>query len=75
MDQGYQRGPEVSGMSDWLSYQEAAAELGVSLTTLSRRIKAGHIRPIYPPGGHPRITRRELAAYRAAAENRKQPVS
>jgi excisionase family DNA binding protein len=55
-------------MSDWLTYREAADALGISMTTLKRRIAAGHIRRIHPPGGHPRITAREVAAYRAAAE-------
>lgn len=57
---------------DWLTYQEAATMLGLSLRTLKRRVYDGHIRPIHPPGGHPRITRREVEAYRAAAETRKR---
>ena len=53
---------------DWLTYAEAAATLGMTVRTLKRRVQQGHLRPIHPPGGHPRITRRELEAYRAAAE-------
>ncbi len=55
-------------MSDWVSYGEAARQLGISKTTLKRRIAAGHIRIVRPAGGRPRIARTELAAYRAAAE-------
>ena len=58
--------------TDWLTYAEAAVALGISVRSLKRRVYLGHIRPIHPPGGHPRITRRELAAYRAAAETRKR---
>jgi len=59
---------------DWLTYAEAAELLGLSLRTLKRRVEQGHIRPIHPPGGHPRITRREVEAYRAAAERMRVPI-
>ena len=57
---------------DWMTYAEAAHLLGLSIRSLKRRVYAGHIRPIHPPGGHPRITRREVEAYRAAAETRRR---
>lgn len=58
-------------MSDWLSYQEAADALGVSVRTLRRRINEGYIRAVRPGGGRPVITRRELEAHRSSPEHKR----
>lgn len=58
-------------MTDWLSYQEAADALGISVRTLQRRIRDGYIRVTRPGGGRPVITRRELEAHRASPEHKR----
>ncbi len=58
-------------MSEWLSYQEAAAELGISVRTLQRRIDRGYLRSTKPGGGRPVITRRELEAHRRSPEHQR----
>lgn len=56
-------------MSEWLTYQEAADELGISVRTLKRRIEQRYIRTVRPGGGRPVITRRELEAHRKSPEH------
>ncbi len=48
----------------FLTYQEAAAELGISVRTLKRRISDGYIRVVRPGNGRPMITRRDLEAHK-----------
>lgn len=58
------RGPTLS--DSLLRLDEVALRLSVSRRTVNRLVAQGRIRVVYPSPGCPRVTERELAAFRAS---------
>lgn len=53
----------------FLTYQEAADELGISVRTVRRRVRDGYIRTVRPGNGRPVISRHDLEAHKRSPEH------
>jgi excisionase family DNA binding protein len=60
MDRGQRGAPRGSGSRRYLSYEEVAAELGVSRTTIERMVRDGRLRGIRVGERKMRISRDDL---------------
>ena len=60
------------GVAYLLTRQEAASVLRIHERTLRRLVAAGRIRVVHPTPGRTCITRRELDAYLASIEGRRE---